>query len=49
MTFYDIAVIGAGPRGYVAAIAAAKQKKRVCIIERKAEGGVCLAEGCIPT
>ena len=46
---YDIIVIGAGPGGYVAAIAAAKLKKRVCIIERKTEGGVCLGEGCIPT
>ena len=46
---YDITVIGAGPGGYVAAIAAAQQKKRVCIIERSVEGGVCLNEGCIPT
>jgi dihydrolipoamide dehydrogenase len=46
---YDIAVIGAGPGGYVAAIAAAKEGKTVCIIERAAFGGVCLNEGCIPT
>ena len=46
---YDITVIGAGPGGYVAAIYAAKQKKRVCIVERANEGGVCLNEGCIPT
>ena len=46
---YDITIIGAGPGGYVAAIAAAQQKKRVCIIERAKEGGVCLNEGCIPT
>ena len=46
---YDITVIGAGPGGYVAAIAAAQWKKRVCVIERAAEGGVCLNEGCIPT
>lgn len=46
---YDIAVIGAGPGGYVAAIAAAREGKKVCIIERAAFGGVCLNEGCIPT
>ena len=46
---YDIVVIGAGPGGYVAAIAAAKRQKRVCIIERAKEGGTCLNEGCIPT
>jgi len=46
---YDITVIGAGPGGYVAAIAAAQRQKRVCIIERGKEGGVCLNEGCIPT
>jgi len=46
---YDIAIIGAGPGGYVAAIAAAKEGKTVCIIERAAFGGVCLNEGCIPT
>jgi dihydrolipoamide dehydrogenase len=46
---YDIAIIGGGPGGYVAAIAAAKQGKKVCIIERAAFGGACLNEGCIPT
>ena len=46
---YDITVIGAGPGGYVAAIAAAQRKKKVCIIEKAAVGGVCLNEGCIPT
>ena len=44
-----IAVIGSGPGGYVAAIKAAKEGKRVCIAERAAFGGVCLNEGCIPT
>jgi len=46
---YDIIVIGAGPGGYVAAIAGVQQKKKVCLIERATEGGVCLNEGCIPT
>ena len=46
---YDITVIGGGPGGYVAAIKAAQQGKKVCIIENKRFGGVCLNEGCIPT
>ena len=46
---YDIIVIGGGPGGYVAAIKAAQQGKRTCIIEKKHYGGTCLNEGCIPT
>ncbi len=46
---FDIAVIGAGPGGYVAAIKAAQQKKSVCLIEEGDLGGVCLNVGCIPT
>ncbi|MCD8141425.1 MAG: dihydrolipoyl dehydrogenase [Planctomycetaceae bacterium] len=50
MTYdYDITVIGGGPGGYVAAIRAAKEGKRVCLVEREHLGGVCLNEGCIPT
>jgi dihydrolipoamide dehydrogenase len=49
MTKYDIAIIGAGPGGYVAAIRAAQLGKKVCIIEKKHLGGVCLNWGCIPT
>ena len=45
---YDITVIGAGPGGYVAAIKAAREGKKTCIIERGSFGGVCLNEGCIP-
>ena len=41
---YDVTVIGAGPGGYVAAIAAAQRGKRVCIVERGNVGGVCLNE-----
>ena len=46
---YDIAVIGAGPGGYVAAIKAAQLGKKVCIAEKEHFGGTCLNVGCIPT
>jgi dihydrolipoamide dehydrogenase len=46
---YDLAVIGAGPGGYVAAIKAAQMGKKTCIIERENIGGTCLNVGCIPT
>jgi dihydrolipoamide dehydrogenase len=46
---YDIAIIGAGTGGYVAAIKAAQNKRRVCIIEKNYLGGSCLNVGCIPT
>jgi len=49
MPNYDIAVIGSGPGGYVAALRAAGLGKKTCVIERKALGGVCLNRGCIPT
>ncbi len=47
---YDIAVIGAGMGGYVAAIRAAQLGQRVAVVERQpALGGTCLLWGCIPT
>ncbi len=46
---YDIAVIGAGPGGYVAAIRAAQLGLRTVVIEREHLGGICLNWGCIPT
>ncbi|MDD5440170.1 MAG: dihydrolipoyl dehydrogenase [Candidatus Omnitrophica bacterium] len=49
MRNYDIAIIGAGPGGYVAALYAAQSGMRVCLIEKDALGGVCLNRGCIPT
>jgi dihydrolipoamide dehydrogenase len=45
----DVAVIGAGPGGYVAAIRAAQLGAGVVCIEQEALGGVCLNVGCIPT
>ncbi len=44
-----ITVIGAGPGGYEAAIAAAKRGAEVMVIEKSAFGGTCLNRGCIPT
>jgi dihydrolipoyl dehydrogenase len=46
---YDLAVIGSGPGGYVAAIRAAQLKMKVAVIERDRPGGVCLNWGCIPS
>ncbi len=45
----DLAVIGAGPGGYVAAIRAAQLGLKTAIIEREHLGGICLNWGCIPT
>ena len=46
---YDVAIIGSGPGGYVAAIRAAQLKMKVVVIEENDLGGVCLNWGCIPT
>jgi len=46
---YDIAIIGSGPGGYVAAIKAAQLGKKTALIEKGEMGGVCLNVGCIPT
>jgi dihydrolipoamide dehydrogenase len=46
---FDIAVIGAGPGGYVAAIKASQFGKKVALIEKQFMGGTCLNVGCIPT
>ncbi len=45
----DIAIIGAGPGGYMAALRAAQLGAKVVCIEKARVGGVCLNEGCIPT
>jgi dihydrolipoamide dehydrogenase len=48
-TRFDLAVIGAGPGGYVAAIRAAQLGMKAAIVEREHLGGICLNWGCIPT
>lgn len=45
----DIAVIGGGPGGYVAAIRAAQLGARAVLIERDLLGGTCTNRGCIPS
>ena len=46
---YDIAIIGSGPGGYVAAIRASQLNLKTVLIERENLGGICLNWGCIPT
>lgn len=46
---FDIAILGAGPGGYSAAIRAAQLGAKVALIEKEEVGGVCLNRGCIPT
>jgi len=47
---YDIAILGGGPGGYVAAIRAAQLEQKVVLIEKDPKlGGTCLHRGCIPT
>ena len=49
-TIYDVAVIGSGPGGYVAAIKGSQLGLKVALIEKYAKlGGTCLHWGCIPT
>ena len=49
MIKFDLAVLGGGPGGYVAAIRAAQLGQKICIIDKEKLGGVCLNWGCIPT
>jgi dihydrolipoamide dehydrogenase len=49
MEKYNLAVIGSGPGGYLAAIRAAQLGMKVAVIERDKPGGVCLNWGCIPS
>lgn len=49
MSSYDLVVIGSGPGGYAAAMAASRRGLRTALVEREQWGGVCLNIGCIPT
>ena len=46
---FDLAILGSGPGGYVAAIRASQLGMKVAIVERERLGGICLNWGCIPT
>ncbi len=49
MELFDLLVIGGGPGGYLCAERAAQGGMKVALFEKKALGGTCLNEGCIPT
>src|SRR5690554_7653370 len=50
MSKYDVAIIGSGPGGYVAAIRCAQLGLKTALIEKYASlGGTCLNVGCIPS
>jgi len=46
---FDIAVLGSGPGGYVAALKAAQMGANIAIVEKSHLGGTCLNNGCIPS
>ncbi|MDR1158991.1 MAG: FAD-dependent oxidoreductase [Oscillospiraceae bacterium] len=46
---FDLIVLGGGPAGYLAAERAGAAGMTVCLFEKRALGGVCLNEGCIPS
>ena len=50
MSQFDVAVIGSGPGGYVAAIRCAQLGMKTALIEKYSTlGGTCLNVGCIPS
>ncbi|MDR2048041.1 MAG: dihydrolipoyl dehydrogenase [Treponema sp.] len=49
MEQFDVAVIGGGPGGYVAALRCAQLGKKTALVESRELGGTCLNRGCIPT
>jgi len=49
MEEFDVAIIGAGSAGYVAAIRTADLGKKVLLVEHRELGGTCINRGCIPT
>ncbi len=49
MELFDVLVLGGGPGGYLCAERAAQGGMKAAVFEKKALGGTCLNEGCIPT
>ena len=46
---YDLIVLGGGPAGYLAGERAGHAGLKTLVIEKRALGGVCLNEGCVPS
>lgn len=49
MQTYDLIILGGGPAGYLGAERAGNSGLKTAVIEKRALGGVCLNEGCIPS
>ena len=49
MRNFDVAVVGGGPGGYVAAVRCSQLGQSVALIEKESLGGTCVNWGCIPT
>ena len=49
MADFDVVIIGAGPAGFAAAMAAAERGARVAVVEAERPGGACVHHACIPT
>ena len=49
MENFDLIILGGGPAGYNAALRASQGGLKTVLIEKRALGGVCLNEGCIPS
>ena len=49
MDKFDVIVIGGGPGGYLCAERASQAGLKAAVIEKRALGGTCLNEGCVPT
>lgn len=49
MEVFDLIILGGGPAGYLAAERAGHAGLKTMVIEKRALGGVCLNEGCIPS
>ena len=49
MELFDLLVVGGGPGGYLCAERASQGGMKVALFEKRALGGTCLNEGCIPT
>ena len=49
MPTFDLAILGGGPGGYVAALHAGAKGAKVAVVERDRVGGTCVTVGCIPS